>query len=230
MGLSSCSDSSYDPSVVVNYVSLKLNGDAFVVVPVGTAYEEEGVEATIAGEDVSSSVTIDSGNLDTNKVGMYTITYSATNKEGFTSTLTRTVAVCDPSITTDISGKYVTQEGSYRLLPDADGSYEFEGSTWIKGDFSGFNVTIEKKAPGIFYVSDIMGGYYDQGRGYGDKYAMKGYFQLFADNHIECLSGDVAGFGDSFTSFQDGLFDTTTKAISYRLGYTSGMYFFITLL
>ena len=80
----------------------------------------------------------------------YTLTYSVTNDDGFTTSVTRTVIVEDPTITTDISGTYITVEGTYR---DMDG---------IITNYPGFDVTITKVAGGFFYVSDLLGGYYDQ--------------------------------------------------------------------
>lgn len=75
---------------------------------------------------------------------------------------------------------------------------------------------VTKAAPGIFYVSDMMGGYYDQKAGYGSSYAMTGYFQLLADNSLVLLSSSVEGWGDSATGFKDGKYDPATGEISLR--------------
>ena len=88
---------------------------------------------------------------------------------------------------------------------------------------------VTKAAPGIFYVSDMMGGYYDQKAGYGSSYAMTGYFQLLADNSLVLLSSSVEGWGDSATGFKDGKYDPATGEISYVVNYATSMDFVITL-
>lgn len=208
-------DTSQDHSVLTYYASFEMAGDEFTIVSLGTSYVEEGVTAEINGEDVTSSIVV-TGEVDETKAGMYYITYSVTNKDGFTTSTTRTVAVCDPTITENMEGDYLTASGTYRM----------SGET--RTDYSGQSVTITYMAPGIFYVSDILGGYYDQRAGYGSSYAMTGYFQLFSDNHIEIISGDVAGWGDSYSDFQNGQYDSTTGIISYMVEYAD-MEFYVTL-
>jgi len=218
-GLTSCNDDNDEltDSKITNYAVFSMKGDAFTVSPIGITYKDAGCTATYIGNDCTSKlVTTGLDQIDINKAGLYTVTYAFTNTEGYSTSISRTVAVCDPNITTDISGKYKTQAGTYRLRGTA--------ST----DFPNFNVTITKAAPGIFAVSDIMGGYYDQRAGYGSTYAMVGYFQLLSDNSLICLSGDVAGWGDSYSDFADGKYDPTTGTISYVVTYAN-MKFYVKL-
>lgn len=128
-----------------------------------------------------------------------------------------TVAVCDPSITTNIEGKYKVQSGSYR----DNGSAQEE--------YAKYSVTIEKAAPGLFYISDFFGGYYDQGRGYGSTTAMTGYIQLMADNSIKLLSSYVSNWGDSLDSFENGKYDPATGEISFDAAYAGQMTFHVIL-
>lgn len=221
VGFTSCSDDEeLTDSRITYYPVLEIQGDDFVQVPIGTSYVEQGCKATLNGEDYSSNV-VTTGSVDVSKAGLYYITYSATNVDGFTVSASRTVAVCDPSITTDISGTYTLQGGSYRNY------YSDSGTTTTA--FSGYTVKVSKAAPGIFYVSDIMGGYYDQRARYGSSYAMTGYLQLFEDNTLELLSSSVAGWGDSATGFKDGKYDPATGEISYVVNYVSTMDFVISL-
>ena len=217
VGLASCNDDNDEltDSRLTYYPVLTLNGESFVQVPIGTAYKELGCKAVLNGEDYTSKV-VTSGTVDPNKAGLYTITYSATNADGFSKSTSRTVAVCDPSITTDMSGKYTVAEGTHRVASSGETPY------------SGFAITVRKDAPGIFYISDILGGYYDQRAGYGASYAMTGYFQLMADNSVQILSGDVAGWGDSYSDFTDGKYDPATNTISYVVTY-AGMEFHVIL-
>ena len=115
-----------------------------------------------------------------------------------------TVAVCDPTVTTDISGIYTVQTGSYR--------YWFSSGATVP--FADLTVTIRKAASGIFYISDLMGGYYDQRAGYGSKYAMNGYIQLTNENELFVLSGYVPGWGDSYDDFYDGSYDPDAQTLT----------------
>lgn len=216
--LTSCNDDNdqLTDSRLTYYPVLEIQGDDFVQVPIGTSYTEQGCKATLNGEDYSANVKTE-GSVDSNKAGLYYITYSATNADGFTVSATRTVAVCDPTITTDISGTYTTQDGSYHNHNGTNTNY------------AGYSVKITKAAPGIFYVSDFLGGWYEQRAGYGSAYAMTGYFQLLADNSLVLLSSYVAGWGDSADYCEGATYDPATGTISYVVGYAGIMAFNVIL-
>lgn len=72
---------------------ITLNGASELEYVFGETYEELGATAT---DDVDSDVTVTvSGTVDTSSIGSYTITYSATDNAGNSSTTTRTVTVVD---------------------------------------------------------------------------------------------------------------------------------------
>ena len=222
LGLTSCNDDNdqLTDSRITYYVDLDMQGDAFVQVPIGTSYSDAGCKATENGEDVTSKiVTSGADAVDVNTAGLYTITYSATNKDGFPASVSRTVAVCDPSIETDLSGTWTTQPGTQRI---------YGGSTVTP--FADYTCTIRKAAPGIFSVSDFFAGYYDQRAGYGSSYACKGYLQLLADNTLVCLSNGVAGWGDSLDEGTFvGTYDPETETLYWECDYAGAMTFYITL-
>lgn len=212
IGLTSCSDD-YEKtdSRVTYYVDLDMQGDEFVQVPIGTSYTDAGCLATENGEDVTSKiVTTGLDAIDVNTAGLYTITYSAVNKDGFPASTSRTVAVCDPSITTDLSGSWTTQAGTER---------NYGGSTITP--FPDYTIRISQAAPGIFYVSDFFGGYYDQRAGYGSSYACYGYIQLLEDGTLVGLSSHVNGWGDSLDYFE-GSYDAATETLTWDEGYADG--------
>lgn len=220
--LTSCNDSKDEltDSRLTYYVKLDMQGDAFVQVPIGSTYTDAGCTATMNGEDATSRIiTTGLDAIDTNTAGLYTVTYSAVNADGFPASVSRTVAVCDPTITTDISGTWTTQTGTYRL---------YGGTT--NTPFAGYTCKIQKAAPGIFSVSDFFAGYYDQRAGYGSSYACKGYLQLLADGTLVCLSNGVAGWGDALDEGTfSGAYDATTETIQWQCGYAGSMTFYITL-
>ncbi|MEO8762857.1 MAG: DUF5011 domain-containing protein [Ginsengibacter sp.] len=100
-------------SKITFFPDLTYNGDNYVVVRAGETYTEPGVTAKENGAEIP--VTID-GTVDTNTPGIYTLVYSAVNKDGFPATASRTVIVyetADDAIVNDFSGNYArTTNGS----------------------------------------------------------------------------------------------------------------------
>ena len=73
--------------------------------------------------------------------------------------------------------------------------------------------------PGIFYVSDLLGGFYDQGYGYGGTYAMTGYINVKEDGTIVLLTSHVSGWGDSLDGMEDGVYHSDTKTLNWTAMY-----------
>ena len=221
-GLTSCNDDNDEltDSRLTYYVNLEMQGDAFVQVPIGSSYTDAGCKATMNGQDATSRiVTTGLNSIDVNTAGLYTVTYSAVNDDGFPASVSRTVAVCDPSITTNIAGTWTTQTGTQRIY-----------ATGTVTPFPDYSIKITKAAPGIFYVSDLFAGYYEQRAGYGGSYACKGYLQLLADNTLVCLSNGVAGWGDSLDEGTfSGSYDPATETLTWQEDYAGSMTFYITL-
>ena len=222
LGLTSCNDDNDEltDSRLTYYADLQLQGDEFMAVPVGTPFVDPGCTGTLAGEDITNDIKIiGADDVDTNTLGFYDITYLAYGSDGYPASVTRTVCVYDPSVTTDMSGDYTVQEGSFR--------YWFSSGAIVP--FSGYPVTIERVVPGIFYISDMMGGYYDVRAGYGPRYAMNGYLQLTGDNEIFALSAIVPGWGDTYDELYDGSYDPETQTVTFDMDYAGSMQFHIIL-
>ncbi len=222
LGMTSCNDDNDEltDSRLTYYADLELQGDEFMAIPVGSTFVDPGCKGTLAGEDITNDIRIEGADeVDPNTVGFYYITYSAEGSDGYPASVERTVCVYDPSVTTDISADYTVQGGSYR--------YWFSSGATVP--FSGYPVIIERVAPGIFSISDMMGGYYDVRAGYGPRYAMSGYLRLMADNEIVALSGIVPGWGDSYDEFYNGAYDPETKTVTYDMDYAGSMQFHIIL-
>ena len=219
VGFTSCSDDEeLTDSKITYYPEMEIQGDEFTILPIGTPYVDKGCKGTLLGEDCTSGIVTEGvEDVDYNTAGLYYVTYFYTNKDGYLTKAKRTVAVCDPSITTNIEGKYKVQSGSYR----DNGSAQEE--------YAKYSVTIKNAAPGLFYISDLLGGYYDQGRGYGSQYAMTGYIQLLSDNTIKLLSSHVDGFGDSLDSMENGMYNPETGEISFDVAYAGQMTFHVIL-
>ena len=108
------------------------------------------------------------------------------------------------------------------------GSYRYWISSGAKAAFADCAVDVEYIAPGLYHISDYMGGYYDQRAGYGSDYAMTGYFALNNDNTITALTADVAGWGDSADEI-NAAYNEATGEIDLEVAYAGSMIFYITL-
>lgn len=76
--------------------AITLNGEEKITVNLGSKYKEEGVKSVVDNTDGKmdvKDVEIDSSEVNTNKAGTYTVTYSATDSFNNTSEVTRTVEV-----------------------------------------------------------------------------------------------------------------------------------------
>jgi len=164
---------SYEPeigSTVTVYPIITVTGANPYFVPAGTAYVDPGATAK-AGTATVPVVTTALGKyrgtttLDTNKADEYTVTYTATNSDGFAATATRKVIVYkNGDLINSIEGLYMsTTRRNGSLLPSSQGS-----SVDMK------YVHIWKNTNGTYEVSDAFGGWYDIGRKIGVTSATRG--------------------------------------------------------
>ena len=108
-------DSTTPPDTVFPVITIL--GDNPATVELGSSYTDAGATSD-GGETVTSS-----GTVDTNTVGSYTITYSATDAAGNTSTATRTVNVVDTT------APVVTLTGAATVTVELGGDYTELGAT-----------------------------------------------------------------------------------------------------
>lgn len=210
LGLTSCSKDQHTDTRVTNYIILTVNGDEVVYVNAGDTYVDAGCKAEAAGQDVSDKV-VTTNPVDTKVIGPYTVTYKATNEDGFSSSANRYVYVGEPLVGT-------VSPGSYR-----------QNSAGTITKWSGYDIDMLTDGNGKYWVEDLLGGYYEQRAGYGSAYSMKGFLQVNADNTVDLVGGgDVAGWGDHYDDFKDGKYDPATKTISYDVVY-AGMDFNVIL-
>lgn len=208
----SCDDSSEDHSKITYFIDLELEGDEVLAWKKGIPYEEPGYIAISGDEDLSSEVVV-TGTADINNIGVYKLSYSIANEDGFANTKVRTVVVCDPTPSELESGAYIVSKDSYR---------DYNGQTAYNRDFP---IIIYQVEPGVFYTSDFMGGWYDQRAGYGPDYAMVGHFELNADNTLNPVDSYVVGWGDSMEGMT-GEYNTSTQTIVWDVEYTDSPFIF----
>lgn len=217
LAFTSCEDDSTDGVTFITYYpELTLEGDATMYVDKGSTYTEPGYTATLNGEDVTDQVVV-SGTVDPSTSGIYTITYTITNEDGFSSSATRTIVVLDPN--DEVEGIYDTDENSYRL---------YSGNQVVYG--GNYEILVIGEGGGYYYVDDLLGGWYRDRAGYGDNYAMTGYIIVNDDYSIDLYSSYVSGWGDSAEFMSDGKFDPETGTLSWMIEYTTyPMDFYVTM-
>lgn len=95
---------------LITFPAVTLNGERYVTMPVGGAFEDPGVVATLGTDDISEQVVVD-GAVDPSVADVYVLTYTATvtNELGEESSASqeRFVAVVSESVQdVDLSGTY----------------------------------------------------------------------------------------------------------------------------
>ncbi len=92
-------------SRVTYYPTFTIAGENLISIIKGATFTDPGVKATAGGADVPVNTT---GAVDANAVGLYTLTYTATNADGYSSSASRIVFVIPsaelPGV--DLSGNY----------------------------------------------------------------------------------------------------------------------------
>jgi len=180
------------------YPVLGLEGDDPFIVILGQNYVEPGFTATLNGEDVSANVTV-SSNVDTSAPGIYSVTYSAVNEDGFSASIKRGVYVLNPGGVDNVySSSCKMGTRAYDNLP----------------------IVITKVASDTYMIEDLCGGFYCYGRypGYEPTYDFHAetLFKIEADNSITLGAAGAWYFKSSFdyTNFE-GTYDPETGVIDY---------------
>ena len=114
-------------SKVTYYANIVLTGSPVISIIKGSAFTDPGVKAEAGGTEVPVTTT---GTVNSDEVGLYTLTYSATNADGYSSSASRIVVVIPsaelPGV--DLSGTYLavpvgTTPGPAQISKVAEGVY-----------------------------------------------------------------------------------------------------------
>lgn len=125
-------------SKITYYPIITVNGDYIIPLAKGATFTDPGATGEAGGAVATVTVT---GSVDTNTPGTYTLTYTATNKDGFSVSGTRIVFVYDNSVVAnDFSGNYArSSNGSIAVWTKVSpGLY----SVFNPGGAPGTNLTI----------------------------------------------------------------------------------------
>jgi len=94
-------------SRVTHFPVLSLKGDQYMAVALGSTFVDPGITAKEGSADITYTT---SGSVNTNTEGVYPLTYTAVNKDGFPANIGRIVIVYSTesgAASNDLSGTYV---------------------------------------------------------------------------------------------------------------------------
>lgn len=167
----SCKTETLGVTRTTTYPTIEINGDDLIIIEAGEAYTEEGASAFVGETPVEFEIV---GVVNTNQPGFYNIRYVAVNEEGFSIAAVRTVIVYE---TGTVSGLY----DGIRVNRNAGGP-----------------VLIYDNGDGNFFITDLLGGFYEFAFAYGPDYAFPAVIDVDTDGKtFSIVSGGVGGFGQA---------------------------------
>lgn len=199
LSFTSCEDeTSAGLTRITYYPVIELEGGD-VVIGLGEDYVEPGAVATLNGADVTSSMKV-TNDIDNSQVGLYHVTYSAVNADGFSASETRNV--------------YVVNEGSIATIYHAESQY---------GSRHYFNLPIQMydNGDGTYDVDDILGGFYCLGRypgyeAYGYDFWAEATIRVNDDGSVELLEvGNWLWKDDPKIILEEGSYDKATGTFKF---------------
>jgi hypothetical protein len=196
-----------DISTITYYPEFILEGDDFYLIAEGEDFVEPGITVLEQGEEIPYSATYRGryngyvGPTIGTDPDQYVLTYSATNRDGFAGTASRTiVAVNTGDLTTSI-------EGAYSSNPVRITGVSYAPSV----------VMIWEVAPNVYEISCSVGGFYADGRGDGDGSLSKGgtiTVNNLATNDFTFTPGFIDNFGLD-VGITSMTVDPATKTITF---------------
>lgn len=94
-------------SKIVNFPLIETKGDRLIILSQGATYTEAGATATLGGATTTYTT---AGTVNTAQGGVYNLTYTASNPEGYTASDWRTVVVIGNDVSANnFSGTYLRQ-------------------------------------------------------------------------------------------------------------------------
>ena len=217
---SSCDKKTENMSRSTYYTAFEIQGNNPAIVQVGEPYVDAGAIASEHGKDVTSGMEVVS-NVNADSMGMYKVEYSHVNIDGLKSRAIREVIVCNPGVTTDLSGMWRSQPGSWRILNS--GAQTFYENYFVQGRSPfDYQSPVTYLAPGFFHVNDFLGGWHAGTQAIHPqvhRLVMSGYFALNEDNTISMISGYLPGVNFAWNSemekLENGRYNPETGEITW---------------
>jgi hypothetical protein len=211
---------------ITYYPVFEMAGEPEYVLPFGAEFTDPGVTATEQGNpiEVTTSITgtyfnLEPDGLDTSSPDIYNLTYSATNADGYSGSVTRAITILPPTgdLVNSLEGVYTMTVARTPGGGPADADYTDREYGYIV-----------KVGENQYQLSDGIGVYYAFGRAYGPDYAAKGGVIQFEDGVATVVqSPEVGGFGGVAPITAVNV-DAGAKTITFKAGPWSGYNFDVT--
>lgn len=207
LAFTGCQKTTEGMTRITYYATVDLIGGPEVVY-IGESFVDEGCYAEMNGEDVTDQV-ITTNNINNNRIGVYQISYSVINKDGFPGGALRTVYVVNPS---SIANLYL-------------GESEFGTRHYYDAP-----IYITDNGDGTYKVDDLLGGlmFYGLNPGLEPAYDFhaEGSIAIAPDNTVSQVGPTGAYYfgGSNPVSVTSGTFnpDTRTFYLNVNYGATPG--------
>jgi hypothetical protein len=178
--LASC-EKDYDSFITTETPApvMELIGSNPLVLFKGTPYVEPGIYAAeIANGDTTELEYEVLNEVNVDITGTYKLQYKVTNSEGYDFYISRNVNI-------------VSFTG-YDVFEIPSGTYD---GIRVNRNVGGV-VQITKLAPGVYQISDLLGGYYDQYVGYGPATAAPAILVIEENGEIRTELGNTEAWGE----------------------------------
>lgn len=199
--LFSCEDKeTEDISTVTSVPHMELLGDNPMVVIKGAEFEDPGIyaeEYTSDGDTIKDKEFKRLNDVDPDVSGAYKVTYMIENQDGNPFYIDRTVSVVQGFDVFEIP------EGTYTGYREGYGEV-------AQG------IEIEKNNTGIYNISDLLAGFYEQYFAYGPDFKAPGILIIEENGDMRSELGYTEGFGTS-VSTSNLEFDPDANTISYEV-------------
>ena len=127
------------------YPTITLNGEATEVLKEGESYSEKGAVSLAGTATLETKI---EGQVNSAKVGVYKLIYSAKNVDGFSANKTRTIVVLSKATSTiDLSGTFTRNGNQNMVTKISDRVYQCNNAT-------GYNVQDDKITLTFYNLDD----------------------------------------------------------------------------
>lgn len=186
---------------------MELIGGNPIVLFKGTPYVDPGIHAMqIVGNDTTELDYTIENDVKVDIPGTYRLYYKVMNSENIPFYISRRVSI-------------VSFTG-YDVFDMPSGTYD---GIRVNRGFGG-TVQINKLAPGVYQISDLLAGYYDQYVGYGPETAAPAILVISEDGTIRSELGTTAAWGEIVgTNFA---FNTATNVLTFKATIVSASFSF----
>lgn len=204
----SCKKESAGVTRITYYPTITLKGDNPFVMSKGGSFNDPGYAAEMNGQDVTAQVKVDASGVDTSTPGVYSVSYSMVNADGFPSTVTRDVYVVNPGAIDNV----------------------YAGECWMGArHYYDLPIVISLYQEGVYLIDDLCGGFYCYGRypGYEPTYDFHAdtLFSLDDDGNIIVVAAGSWYFKSSFDyenitggyDFESGIFEYDFDGLGVKL-------------